>query len=94
MLGSTNHPCLHAKAKEAHGLLAFAHELLSMYDFSFLDDAQQLRHKLLKQSGKFALEFDTIVQTAERCIDEATQRRMLNAFLLHCSMLERSGSDC
>jgi hypothetical protein len=93
MMGSSNHPCLNAKAKESHGLLQFASELLDMYDYSFLPEESQLQHKMLRIAAKYALDFDNLVQTTPRRISVETQTAMTTLFLTHCSYLVRSGSD-
>jgi hypothetical protein len=93
MMGSSQHPCLSAKAKESHGLLAFAAELLETNDFSFLGPEGQLQHKMLARAAAHALAFDDLVQSTPRHIDPATQNRMMTEFLTHCSFLVRSGSD-
>ncbi len=93
MLGSAAHPCLAGKAKECHGLLEFAHELLLEYDFSHLTGDDLTRHKMLVKAGRHALRFDSLVQTTPRHISSDIQSQMLNEFIMHCTYLERSGSD-
>jgi hypothetical protein len=93
MLGSSSHPCLSAKAKEAHGLLEFACEVLDQHDYSHLSDDDTIRYKMLQQAGKHALKFDKLVQSTPRNISVELQSEMLSHFLMHCSYLERSGTD-
>jgi hypothetical protein len=96
MMGSSSHPILNAKAKEAHGLLKFAVNVLDKYADRFreLGDEQGARWTMLRMAGLHALDFDKLVEIQPRAIGHDVQLQMLHSCLTHCSCFERAGADC
>jgi hypothetical protein len=95
MLGSSAHPVLSAKAKECHGLLAFAVAVLEEHaaQFRALGGDNTLKWEMLLASGREALAFDSILTSHGRNMNEQMQETLLTKFVSHCIFFQRSGNE-
>lgn len=95
MLGSMSNPSLSAKAKETHGILEFAVQVLERYEPAIvaLGGDIAVRASMLLTAGRYAVVFDDLVQSLPRSISRSQQQSLLVSFLSHCSFLKRAGAD-
>jgi hypothetical protein len=96
MLGSLQHPVLHAKAKETHCLLGFAASLLTRHR-DFLrgqSDENRTRCDMLLQSGQHALKFDDVLKQNDRNLNVSVRSALMRSYLSHVYFFQRAGGEC
>ena len=95
MIGKADRPNLSAKAAETHGLLGFVVDCLERHrsKLATVSEAVKLQAELLLASGQAALRFDQILSENPRHMTQDALRSLMNSYLLHASLYDRSGGS-
>jgi len=92
MLGKISNPSFTAKAAETHGLVAFAHKLLTKHMPTFEEKGGEIElcAKLLQGCGKELINFNNIIKANDRNMSPANQRLLKGHFLKAAILYDRA----
>ena len=87
MLGKESNPNMKSKANETVHLLEFTVALLESHAAAL----EPVTQRFLLASGRAAVQVNDIIRTSDRVMSVATQQRLLDVYVRHCSMYVRAG---
>ena len=91
MLGGEDNPCFNAKAAETHGLLDFCVQLLQDHmDMLRTIDTCAATAQCLLGAGKAAQDFERILKTSKRKLDDEALESMFSAYYRFASLYARA----
>ena len=94
MLGGESNPCFNAKAAETHGLFNFCVPLLEdhMPQLRTMNSCAEAAHTLLG-AGKAAQDFEHVLKTSKRKLDDAALESMFTAYYRFASLYARADGN-